>query len=248
MALRKNTNAATTNAPAFEDDTNVIENAAVQTEVATPEVKVAATTVVAKAAASAAVASAAAKKFSAAFQDYENIIELDTVEGMSGSFPKVTADLGGLDFGDKKVCQEIKVELISYNRRYLASTGTQGEDAKKFLRTSYDGVTIPGHTETLQEYVQYLKDVEGYTKAGIRDYMDLWVMVVEEDGQVVPDEERQMVQLQLSPQSVKAFKAFQVKQGFMIGRGIAKDTNQFRVAYERKDSNGNKYANLTFRA
>jgi hypothetical protein len=248
MALNRNAQSQVqSQQPAFEDEDDMTTT----TTVETPEVVEQATpTRAANVPAPAAKQALAtpAPKVQAAFLDYQDRFSIDQVADASGAVPKLTADLGGIDFGDKKVCTEVRVQLLSYNTRTLVTSGIEGEAGKKLLRTSYDGVHLQGEgeTQTVQEYLHYLKEVEGCEKATARGYIDLWVVVVEEDGKEVPEEDRQLFQVQLSPQSVKKFKAFQMSQGVKAAFTKGSVSETFRLKTERNEYNGYKYANFVF--
>jgi len=257
MALRKSTTA-----PAFEDDDDTVKNTAAATAAAPAQAqatepvpsaadKVEATKAVAKAAATSV--STHVKGFSAALTDKEYALTLDQVKSLGfGTLPKMAADRAGFEMGEGKDKQEfgdwVDFQIFSYNRRWLLTTGedTSDKEAGEYLRTSYDGKTVEDEVMSASEYIAYLKD-QGYSKARIREYIDLWGFIRNSEKLgLAGDDEVEMIQLQLSPSSVKNFTGFQVKlgvKGAMTGKE-ASDT--FRATIDRREWEGNKYAAIKF--
>lgn len=252
MALKK-----PTNTPAFEteDQAEVIEAAAEtanpETQVASPAAKVEATTAIAKAQTSAV--GAVKKGFSAALTHLEGQFDIEMVRSLGvGTLPKAVADRAGFELGEGKDKKEfgdfIVVHIISYNSRYLATSGVDGEEGTKLLRTSYDGINVEDENITLKEYIQHLKE-QGYEDAKERHYVDIFCMIKDSDklGPVAEDEV-ELIQLQLSPASVKQWKAFQLKSGVTASLTGKQPTDLVKATIERKEFNSNKYAQIAFSA
>lgn len=267
MALRKNTtptaeSPVNTAAPAFEaEDGNVINGTA--TAVAEPaaaapteeakasadaSAKVEASTAIGKAQASAVGAVAVGGKFKAALVDYQNVIAIEDLENLGvGTFPRITADLSGLVMDKTKELGKVaKIELLSWNYRYIVTPGVDNDEANALVRYSYDGVTLIGTGENVKDYLQQLKEVDGYDKATVKTYVELWGNLASVNGEDVAPEDRQMVQVQLSPQSVNQFKRFQLELGVKSARGVAPSSNIVVITANKKELNGNRFGYMEF--
>lgn len=247
MALNRTSKTAADNAnanvaaPEFET-----ESAAPAAIEAVAAASVAATVAVAKAAASSAVA-VVPKKAVAALVEFENNFSIDDVRSMGvGALPKVIAGGSELDIEGEDAVKKAVVELQSWNRRYLVTPGSDSDEAKKMLKTSYDGVTLEDDHRTVKEYVQFLKEVENYEKASSREYIDMWGLIVSKDGVEVAPAERQLYQFQLSPQSVKKFNAFRLVHGIKVGQGLVVASANVTVGAEKQEFSGKKFSNMTF--
>lgn len=245
MALTKKANT-----PSFESEAETNTQAVATEPTAQVEqvaqAQVAATTAIAKAATTAIAKSV---KPTAALQELENVMDVDTVRNLGiGTFPRMLADRAGLMLDKEELGNWAKVELISFNRRWIVTPGVQGDDAKELVRYSYDKETIEGEVVSVQAYLQQLKD-DGYDKASVKEYFDAFgfLLATESDGDIA-EEAREMVQLQLSPQSVAQFKSFQIQQGFKIARGLAQPSNEVKIGLQKKEFGSNKFAHMTFSA
>lgn len=259
MALKKPTTAAT---PAFETEEGAgyaVENAAeaatetVATEtVASPAAKVEATTAIAKAQAS-SVSTNVKKGFHAALTHLQDQLGIDHVRALGvGTLPKLVADRAGFILGEGK--EEVKYgeyvdfEIYSFNNRWLLSTGEDSDEGKELLRTSYDNETVENEALSVRDYIQHLKD-EGHKDAKSRQYIDLWGFIVnsEKEGEV-SDDDKEMIQLQLSPSSVKLFTAYQLQAGIKASMGGKQPSDTVRATCENKEFKANKYAQIKFSA
>lgn len=249
--------------PAFETEDNtptpgaaVADTPAVDTSAhsdAASDAGVQATTAIAKAATTAVAA--APKKFTAALTEYLNVMDPTDVQDLgAGAFPKVVANMGGFSLdrngAKEKLGKEIDFELISYNERIAVVPGVDGADAKKKVRYSYDGKTIRDEDLSVEEYLASLKDA-GFEKASIKKYLEVWGMVVRKmDAKGVwtdiPVDKQEIVQLQLSPQSVTRWKAFQVQFGMKISKGLVKFNGVLRVTQLDGERDGNEYGYMDF--
>lgn len=243
MALRK----ATQDAPAAPVEDVTVGTAtfepAAEPEVIPAAAKEVASTAIAKAQ---STAIAAATKIKGAFADLQNTISLEDVESMGvGAFPRVTVDLGGFMLDDQEIGSEIKVELLSWNFRYMVTTGANDEEAKKKVKVSYDGETVADTGEAIADAVQAFKE-EGYEKAGCKTYVDLWGSLCNKKGVELDEADRPLVQIQLSPESVKKFKAFQVELGFKQARGLVGATPSITLKAQRGEWKGNRFGYCTF--
>jgi hypothetical protein len=217
MALKPNTAAANATADNMFEEMEMT-NTTQTTEA--PAAEVSTSTAVAPAAAPTAVARPAAK-FVPALTEFQNAIPLETIEGMGiGGLPRITADLGGFNMGDKPLGNQIKIQLLSWNVKYALVTGSTDAEANEFYKVSYDGIrTTSG--ESVDEYLTWLKNVKGYEKAVNKQYVDLWAFLTFANGKDLSEDECKTVNVQISPFSVSKWHAFQLDLGIRQARGMA---------------------------
>lgn len=232
----------------FVSDYVAAETKVAEPEVASPEINEAAAEVARNAIAKAkTTAVGAARKLVGAFSDLQNVIALEDVEAMGvGAFPRVTVDLGGFMLDKEEIGSEIKIELLSWNFRYMVTTGSNDEEAKKKVKVSYDGETIVGTGESVKSAVEAFKE-EGYEDAECKGYADLWGSLAVKSGKEIDEADRPIVQVQLSPESLKKFKAFQTEVGFKQARGLLPEGNiLITIKANRGEWKGNRYGFCTF--
>ena len=189
---------------------------------------------------------AVAGKFQVAFAEKNNVFDTATVEGLSLAAPRIKGEQGSCFMGDKDLGDEIKFELISFNHRWAIGSGEDDKEAKDFFRVSYDNVHISGEDTLVKDYVESLK-AQGFTKAKVSPYMDLFGFVVwtKKDGDVAV-EDRQICCLQCSQTSLGAFTAFCTTRGLLESRGVAKPLDVIGVRAMKRTSGTNKYTNFEF--
>lgn len=187
-------------------------------------------------------------KYAVAFKDQHLAIDLVTVEDIGqGTMPKIVADRGGFSADDKEYGDEIDVELVSFNDRLVITPGVDGEEAKQLLRYSYDGQTLAGEPDvTVASYVADLKDA-GFPRAEAKKYIDLWVMPIRSqvDGDIA-EEDRDLVQVQLSPSSVREWNKFMLQASVKMSRAGVDIKPLLNLKIDKREYNGNKYAAIKF--
>lgn len=241
MAL-KPTNAnsdANANAALFEEP-EMTEQTVVETPAAVPATFTPAPTAVAVAPA------AKPAKFVPALTDLQNAIDIQTIEGMGvGGLPRVTVDLGGfmLD-ATTTLGTQIKIQLMSWNVKYAVTAGSDDKEAKDMYKVSYDGETLVGGG-SVAEYINWLKTVKGYDKAGTKQYIDLWAVLLEANGKAVEDQ--QIVSIQVAPYSVSKFHGLQLQLGVNQARGMAVSDVLILTA-ERGKLGANNFGYINFKA
>lgn len=229
--------------PAFEDT----ESAAAPVETGTPTTedtaKAEATTAIAQAAASSVVAHKPMKA-TAAFADFENALP----EVEFGTFPRITADLGGFEMEKEVIGDTIKVEMMSFNTRYVVTPGSDDKEASQLVRYSNDGVMLAdGSGVSVVDYLNKLKTVNGYDDASVKNYMDLTGLLVQKGSEAIPEDEQVVVQVQLSPQSVKQFNGYRITKGVFEARKGTQTGNTLTLKRERNEYNGKKFAYISFK-
>ena len=182
------------------------------------------------------------------FEKNEWVFNVDDVRNFGPSaFPKIIADLGGLAIaGGSEIGKTVKVQVVSINPRWALTPNEQSDEATSLVRYSYDRETVENSELSVADYLQYMKD-EGYTKASIKDYADLWVVVVETEEGVTQISEGDIVHVQLSPQSLGQWKAFIAKSrvAAMRGRSIGEDPTVV-ITQERRSYGKANFGTMKF--
>lgn len=190
-------------------------------------------------------------KFQMALAEQMNAFPTEAVAALSMSVPRIKAEQGACYIADKSLGDKIRMTLESWNKRWLISAGLDSKDpgyqeSVEFLATSYDGVTVDGKNQTVDEYVAFLK-TRGYPKAGASPYADLWGFVTwtAKDGEVAP-EEQTLHLLQASKTSLGNFTAFCTTQGLLRSKGLSVDLSEIEVHAMARSNGSNKFTNFNF--
>ena len=234
-------NAATVETTTKEEamNTNTADN--------TASASVQATTAIATAAASSAVvAGSAPTKFKVAFADRNNVFDTATVEGLALAAPAAKGEQGSVFVGEVDLGSKVRFELISFNHRWTVGTGETDSESKEKFRVSLDGKTLSGTGDSLADYVESLK-AEGYSKAKVSPYLDLWGFVTwsEKNGDI-PADSHELCRVQCSQTSMGAFTAFATTRGLLESKGIAQPIDVIEIHAEKRVSGTNKYTNFSF--
>lgn len=191
-----------------------------------------------------------------ALKSLQNAIPTVELESLGiGVFPRVTVGLDGFSIDKtKELGTRIKFEVLSWSYVWLVTTGEQNNDeANKCIRTSYDGVNLKGGEGLVSDYVKYLKEVDGYDKSCVKQYVEVYATLLEfekKEGKEmvtveVPEEERQIHQISLSPQSVGQWGRYMLESGLRRAKGI-QDSNIVVANQERKVLGANKFGIAIF--
>ena len=199
-----------------------------------------------------AVAAPAPKKtFKMAFDEQKDAFPLEAVIGLSMAAPRIKGEQGACYIADKSLGDKVRMSVESWNIRHLISSGLDSKDpgyqeSIEYLATSYDGETVEGKGQTIDEYVAYLKSI-GYTKARASKYGDIWGMVswTAKDGDVAP-EQQTLHLLQASQTSLGNFMAFCTTQGLLRSKGIGVASEELEVHAVARSKGNNKYTNFDF--
>lgn len=165
----------------------------------------------------------------------QNAIPTDELENLGiGVFPRITVGVDGFSQDKTKALgTRIKFEVLSWSYVWLVTSGEQNDaEANKVIRTSYDGVNLKGGEGTIADYVKYLKEVDGYDKAAVKQYAEVYANLLEyevlEGKQfktvAVEAEDQQIMQLSLSPQTVGQWGRYMLESGLRRAKGI-EDSN-----------------------
>ena len=213
----------------------------------TASASVQATTAIATAAASSALSTVTTPtKFKVAFADKNNVFDTATVEGLALAAPACKGEQGSVFVGEADLGSKIRFELISFNHRWTVGTGETDTESKEKFRVSVDGKTLSGSGDDLHAYLESLK-AEGYSKAKISPYIDLWGFVVwsEKNGDV-PVDARELCRVQCSQTSMGAFTAFATTRGLLESKGLAQPIDVIEIHAEKRVSGSNKFTNFSF--
>ena len=196
--------------------------------------------------------------------------ELDEMKGAADfSFGNYTVFKGNngeiAQTGDNGVSfgRWVKVRLLAWDDHFETTPGSQDKGSKEFVAHSKDGKVIDSVIgeeqkkwagKPVAEYVDYLRETEGFDKAATKRYVDLSVAVLGSDSGEEP--ESRIVQLVLSQSSIPSFTKYQqslkdtarcIAMG-LPGFSMPEDPFTFFVIREVVAANGNKWTKLTFNA
>jgi hypothetical protein len=203
-------------------------------------------------AAAAKTAIGAAMKFKPALESYENVIDASDLFGV---FPKIIVNLGGFKIDENrpegmpdKLGTSITVNMASWNKRWLASPGSDDAEAKKFVKYSNDGKTIAEDGSSLADYVAQLKEVEGFKNASIKEYFAIWGFMTAYGTTEIAPAEQCMVELQCSPQTVGQFKRHMIEHGMKVSQGLMTESNILKCHAKSGSFNSKDYGYASFTA
>lgn len=263
MALKK---PATDNtAPAFEDVTAVVEaeRPAADAAAATtnPAAEATATAAVAVAASTSAVtvASEKARNFRQELAEMKDAMSFDW-----GTFPTFKADNGSIaEVGNGRLNfgTWVKGRMMAYGSFWQVSPGDSDSKLKGFVAFSKDGQTVDSVIgdgvergfvgKSVSDYLTYLRDTEGLSKADVKEYLNVGFLVVESDKPEV--DPGTVVNIVLSQSSIRSFRAYeeQVKvnaRAAAMGlphKAMSDDPFRFKFVAEATQHKGNKWTKLT---
>lgn len=201
-----------------------------------------------------ALTSTLSKKFQPALVDFENVIDPAILD--FNTFVRVTVSLDGFEDSEgNDLGKEVRMQLMSYNSRWVVSPGVQDAEATEMVRYSVDGKTIDGTDgESIHDYLKMLKEVENYDKASIKEYLAIYGFMTHASAQEgkelvfgeIPPEDRQIIELQVPPQSRTLFTRFQIESGVKIAQKIIEATDVLVCRQDKVDGKTAKYAQIKF--
>lgn len=189
----------------------------------------------------------------------QNSIPLEDLEAMGfGTFPRITAGQQSimLNKTEKDLGSRVEVEVFSWNYLWLITTGEQNNaEANKLIKSSYDGTNLVGGG-TVDEYLKLLKESEGYNKAGVKQYIEMYVHVLryweanpknraDVKEVVVEPGDRELHQVSLAPTSVSQWN------GYLINTALRKklgkeDSNVVTLVINPRERDGNAFGVIKF--
>lgn len=184
------------------------------------------------------------KGFKKALAQFENAIDPTTLE--FNTLNRVTVGLDG--FSDERevdLGKKIAMEMLSYNERFVVTTGAQNDkEADKLVKFSPDGKVTEDGTD-VNEYIAYLKE-QGYDKAAKKKYLALIGFLVYKDGNEIEPEDREIISVQIPPMSVALFTRYQMTHGVKVSQGVAEDSPILFLTQEKVKGDKTNYASINF--
>lgn len=191
------------------------------------------------------------KKFAGALIELENQIDPSSVD--FDTFRRVTVGLDGFsDENEVALGKRIKVQVMSYNERYVVSPGVDDDEASKLVKFSLDGVNLDDGSGTVVDYIKQLKDVDGYENAASKKYLAIYGFLVasaetENSSFVEIDPaDREIVNVQVPPRSFGKFSRYQIEQGVKISQGVVQPTDLLTLTQGKVKGKTKTYAEITF--
>ena len=170
-----------------------------------------------------------------------------------GVLPRLVATQGQLRDGDKNRYGEFATfSLLSYRDYWVVSPGDDGQEAKEYVRYSDDGLTLTEDGRDVNDYLNELREVHGYTKAAKKQYTSLIGILEDADApkEKASDNIGQMVEVSLSPQSRKSFQAYLLQRTVQVARGVAsaEGSERLKLVAEAKSANGKDFTLIKVQA
>ena len=211
----------------------------------------AAATAITKAATGTAVGEAKAPiKYRKAFEEKDNAIPIEDVEQWQLAAPAVTAEQGKAKHSKKgPIGDKFHLRVESFNMRYLAVPGVNDKEAKDKVRNSYDKLTISGEPgSSVMDYIDALK-AEGYPKAHLEPYVDLWGYITwDAKSGTIADEDQELVRVQLSKTSSANFAYFCGQRGRPESEGKVAKLEIVEITADAQEGKSGSYTNYSFSA
>jgi hypothetical protein len=190
---------------------------------------------------------AAAKKFVKAMDDKENVFDPASLD--FNTFPRVVVGLDGFSIDDgRDLGKVIQIEVMSFNSRFVAAPGDDSDEAKQHVRYSLDGIHIDSKDDfngtLISDYIKHLKHL-GYNDADRKEYLSIYGFMTHSDGAEIAEADREIIALQVPPQSRTLFDRHRMTEGVKIARGVVAPTD-FLVCTQEKVNGTKKYAQIKF--
>lgn len=131
-----------------------------------------------------------------------------------GTLPKLVASNGIVMDDDKKLHGNwLRLQMLSFNYRWVVSPGEEGQEASKLIRNSYDGLQLENTGISCAAYIDDLKS-QGYDKTTLKKYIEV-IGFMTESADAKSELPGKVVVIQCSPQSLQKF------EGYMFQRSAA---------------------------
>jgi hypothetical protein len=179
-----------------------------------------------------------------AFHDKELAIPIEDVRQWFMASPAITSVSGGCKHSVKgSLGKSFVFQIDSYNVRFLAVPGSNDKEAKMLVRNLDDG------SGTLKDYIESLK-AQGYPKAHVAEYCDLWGRVVSSDrfGVTDPNDDSWDARVQLSATSARNFNYFCGKRGKVEASGLVPKLEAVEITAVALEGKSGDYTNFNFSA
>lgn len=191
------------------------------------------------------------KKFVGALSNLENFFDPAALD--FNTFLRVVVGLDGFsDDNDVDLGKEIGMEVLSFNTRFTVSPGVDSEEAKPHVRFSLDGKVLDcpsnpaEHGMKISEYLDYMRDTLGYKDAALKEYVAIYGFLTFANGAMIDPSDREIIGLQVPPQSRALFDRYKITQGLLQSRGVAPKHAGIRCQQEKVVNGARKYAQIKF--
>lgn len=162
-----------------------------------------------------------------------------------GTLPRVVASQGSLVCEGETMGKTGIVSILSFNDSF-AITPNENNAESSYCKFSYDNEYLnDGSGVLVSDHLKYLRE-EGFKDAAAKRYVELVCML--EDCDEDHDEIGNMVQVSLSPQSVKQFERYQLGCTIKIKQGKVKpeDLSQVKLTAKTKTFGSNTFTLISF--
>lgn len=171
---------------------------------------------------------------------------IDPTDFGYGDIPRIVAN-NNMIFGPDKMRlgTYIDVQVLSYTPRWMVSPGSDDDAARELVRASYDGETIlhagEDNGRDLKEYLEELKQ-SGYPKAALKEYVDVFCLLVntENQDQGALLQQEGMLNISLSPQSKGKFMAYVKQIKLTVMRGLVAPEKASIVRFKTQLKTGDR--------
>lgn len=190
-----------------------------------------------------------------ALKGLKDSIPTDELEKLGFSvFPRVTASLEGfmVDKNKRNLGRRLRLQVVSWSNVTLVTPGEKNDaEANKLIRTTYRGEQMIDGT-SVHDYMRMLKE-QGYKNAAVKNYAEIYGMLagyMQLEGDAyrridIPEDEQQLYQVSLSPQSLGQWGAYLINSAIRKARGFSDDA-AVTLAVESRTLGANTFPYATF--
>lgn len=163
-----------------------------------------------------------------------------------GVLTRLVATSGGVQNKSENamIGDRIKVELISWNKQFVISPGTDDKDDTELVRYSADGITIDDTGEDVKAYLAALR-AKDYPDANVKEYAEVIGILKEvskADKVVASELVDSMVQVSLSPTSRKLFEGYRLQESVKMRLNPGREASAIVVfKADTRTQNGNTF-------
>lgn len=161
-----------------------------------------------------------------------------------GSFPRIKTGSGNLTDGVVNYGSWIEFEMLSYNELFIISPNEDSKDkavqdeAKGFMKYSYDGVNLDDGSGLVVDYIAKLQ-AEDYPDASVKNYRECVGILMDcEKAAVAEDVLDKIVQIQLSPTSRTQHEGYIMANSFHVNRGVCTEDEVCLMKIKAKATSG----------
>ena len=162
-----------------------------------------------------------------------------------GTLPRLNASQGALVCEGESLGKTAVITMLSFNDSFAITPNENNADSS-YCKFSYDNhVLNDGSGKTVADHLAYLRD-EGFENAASKRYVEVVCML--DDADEDHDEIGNMVQVSLSPQSVKQFERYQLGCTVRLKQGKVspEELGQVRLTAKTKTFGKNTFTLISF--